>query len=81
MPDPIILAVGAVNQEKAQLWAFSVIVKLSIIFGNLRFKLFSLPGALFSSTNLGIIKERLPVGNIFSSQLSLFNPSFSSFDL
>ena len=31
--------VGAFNQEKALVGAFSVIVKLRVIFGNLRFKL------------------------------------------
>ena len=34
-----IVLVGAFNQEKAQVGAFSVIVKLRVIFGNLRFKL------------------------------------------
>ena len=32
--------VGAFNQEMALVGAFSVIVKLSVIFGNLRFKLY-----------------------------------------
>ena len=31
--------VGAFNQERALVGAFSVIVKLSVIFGNLRLKL------------------------------------------
>ena len=35
------LQVGTFNQEKALVGAFSMIVKLRVIFGHLRFKLYS----------------------------------------
>ena len=38
--------VGAFNQEKALVGAFSVIVKLCVIFGNLRLQLYCLATAL-----------------------------------
>ena len=36
-----VLNVGAFNQENALVGAYSVIVKLRVIFGNIRFKLYA----------------------------------------
>ena len=39
LPCVLNMKVGAFNQQKALVGSFSVIVKLRVIFGNLRFKL------------------------------------------
>ena len=47
--------VGAFNQEKAQVGAFSVIVKLRIIFGNLHFKLHDQAHHLLPQVAVGLV--------------------------